>query len=222
MVRRARVFHERLRFVRNEVRPSSMTAAYTLRSTELTACYRHHSEDMGALADIFVDTEYELPAPIAAFLAGRARPRILDLGGHVGYFALFAFKTLPRVQVVSFEPDPANADVLEQCIRLNRLAGRWELRRACAAAASGSVAFVAAGSPGSHVESAAAADTIQVPAVDVLPLLGDFDLVKLDVGGASGTSSTISASQMPRRPPSRSSTTSARAGPPIPLRRPAP
>jgi hypothetical protein len=43
---------------------------------------------------------------------------------------------------------------------------------------------VAAASPGSHIEpGAVTADTIQVPATDVLPLLGGFDLVKLDVEG---------------------------------------
>jgi FkbM family methyltransferase len=185
MLRRAQIFEERMRFVRNEIRSASVTGAYTLRSSSLVACYRHHSADMGALADIFVAGEYVLPEPVAAFLGSRERPRILDLGGHVGYFALYAFMTLPGASVVSYEPDPSNADVLERCLELNpALADRWELRRAAAAASEGSVAFVAAGTTGSHIQSdGARADTITVPAVDVLPELPHFDLVKLDVEG---------------------------------------
>ena len=185
MLRRARVFEERLEFVRNEIRSADVTKTYTLRSTGLRACYRHHSADMGALADIFVTREYELPAPVAAFLAGLERPLVLDLGGHVGYFALFALGALERAEVVSFEPDPANADVLERCIELNRLSGRWQLRRAFADAAAGTVSFLAAASPGSHaVTDRTGRGVIDVEAVDVLPLIESFDFVKMDVEGA--------------------------------------
>jgi FkbM family methyltransferase len=185
MLRRAQIFEERIRFVRNEVRSAPRTAAYTLRASSLVACYRHHSADMGALADIFVDDEYVLPEPIAAYLTSRSAPRILDLGGHVGYFGLYAFGMFPRASVVTYEPDPSNAAVLTRCVALNPdLAGRWDVRRAAAAASEGTVAFVADGTTGSHIEADdGSADTIAVPAVDVLPELPAYDLVKLDVEG---------------------------------------
>lgn len=185
LLRRARVFEEPLRFMRAELRAEPAIATYTLRSTRLKACYRHHSPDMGALTDIFVAREYDFPPAIARRVAEHERLRVLDLGGHVGYFALFAFSALPSPEVVSFEPDPANGDVLARCIALNGLDGRWQLRRACAATADGSVAFRAEGSTGSHrVPAANGAGTIQVAAIDVLPMLGRFDLVKLDIEGA--------------------------------------
>ena len=185
LLRRAWVFEERARFIRNEMRSAPVTGSYTVRSTSLVACYRHHSADMGALADIFVADEYALPPPVAAVLDTRAEPRVLDLGGHVGYFGLYAFKTLPGATVVSYEPDPSNADVLARCIGLNPgLDGRWQVHRAAAAAQAGTVRFAAAGTPGSHIQSGEPdAETIQVPAVDVLPELPDYDLVKLDVEG---------------------------------------
>lgn len=105
--------------------------------------------------------------------------RVLDLGGHTGYFARWALERWPVSEVVSVEPDAANADVLAR-----NLAAvgddRWRLVRAAAATEDGRASF--AGGRGAASGLATGGED-EVRTVDALPLLAACDLAKIDIEG---------------------------------------
>jgi FkbM family methyltransferase len=161
---------------------------YTLRDSGLRVALRHGSSDSGVLEEIFNQDCYAFPAPVHSMLERLGRPpRILDLGGHIGFFALYVLGIYPDAQITSVEPDPDNIRVLEACVRLNELDGQWTLVRACAGAVDGTVGFIGSGSTGefsrSHITSSSDPAQVRVPVRDVLPLIEDSDVVKVDIQG---------------------------------------
>jgi FkbM family methyltransferase len=106
--------------------------------------------------------------------------RILDLGANVGYFGAFALERWPDASVIAYEPDPRNAAVHAHALSLNDFGERWELRRAAASTGAGELRFHASGDALSH---AAEDGEVAVRAEDVLPLVGQSDLLKLDIEG---------------------------------------
>lgn len=60
--------------------------------------------------EVFLLEEYEPPFRRMAAEA----PVVLDVGGNIGYFALYAFLRKPRATVYSFEPVPAHFWLLRQ------------------------------------------------------------------------------------------------------------
>ena len=162
---------------------------------------------MWVLEEIFRFRVYEPPAPVRRALAAIERPvRILDLGGHVGFFGMFMRGLLPDPSIVSLEPDPRNFDLLRRCIEANGLQQRWRAIRACAATADGTAEFqssfhlsrIAAPSDDSLREfqtrvgdtfpflegtSLLSAERREVACRDVFPLLAEADLVKIDIEG---------------------------------------
>jgi len=169
---------------------SPAASVYTLRDSGLRVALRHGSTDAGVLEEIFNQHCYSLPAPVRAILGRLGRPpRILDLGGHIGLFGLYALGLYPEAEITSVEPDPSNLRLLETCVRLNAREGQWTIVRACAGAADGSTNFVNCGpSHGefsrSHITRSSGPGQLTVPVRDVLPLMESVDLVKFDIQGS--------------------------------------
>lgn len=142
---------------------------------------RHGTPDLGVLTEIFKEPRaYEIPGAAAAALSALTarRPlRILDLGGNIGLFALDALSRYPSAEVVSFEPDPANYAILSYCATINQ--ARWEVVEAAAAASNGTLRFSA-----DFCHSKVSTSGIEVPAVDILPIIEGFDYVKMDIEGS--------------------------------------
>lgn len=55
---------------------------------------------------------------------------VLDIGGHIGAFALYAAKKAPSARTICFEPDPVTYAYLETNVRTNRLT---QIQTRCAA-----------------------------------------------------------------------------------------
>ena len=71
---------------------------------------------------VFMQPDYE--SPVASFLRERVRPGhcCLDVGAHVGVYALQLGRWVsPGGRVVAFEPHPGTAEVLRRHLRMNRL-----------------------------------------------------------------------------------------------------
>lgn len=198
---------ERASFTRAELRTSASTGVYRLREGELRIVVRHPLLDMWVVEEVFRFGAYEPPAPVGERLAGLGRPpRILDLGGHIGCFGLFARSRFPDCEITSLEPDPRNAEVLARCIELNGLEARWTLVRAAAACSDGEAGFdssfhlsrlagagedalqrlqqgIAGAFPFLADSPLLEAERVTVPRQDVLPRLERADLVKIDIEG---------------------------------------
>ena len=143
---------------------------------------RHRSRDVDLVVEVLgARRPYEPPPSLAHRLSGPLR--ILDLGGNIGLFGAFALARFDVRELVSLEPDPANAAILARTIAINGLAGQWRLRAAAVSAADGEVRFLAGHSPDSRLAQAGE-DAITVPAVDLFGLDHEVDLLKIDIEGA--------------------------------------
>jgi FkbM family methyltransferase len=173
---RARTVRESTAFLARELARRSGAFAYTVRAGRAKVVVRHRSADPVTLGEVFHERHYEPPPEMPPF-----RPvRIVDLGANVGYFGAFAVERWPGASVIAYEPDPSNAAVHSRAIELNQLGRRWVLRRAAAGCQSGRLRFHASADALSH---ASEAGDLVVPSEDVLPLLAEADLVKIDIEG---------------------------------------
>lgn len=197
---------EPLRFVGRELAGRRETAEYRLRGSDLRTVIRHPLLDMWVLEEVFRDRGYTMPESVAQRLQELDHPaRVMDLGGHIGLFALFALEQLPDATLTSFEPDPDNAASLRRCVQANALEQRWEVVEAATGTKAARGRFIS----DFHLSQLGAdparlADehesigrvfpflrgrdllesrTVTVEVVDVFPWLGECDLLKVDIQG---------------------------------------
>jgi FkbM family methyltransferase len=176
------VVAEPLGFAFHQLRRTVPARRYTLRHSRLKVVLRHGSTDIAALTEVLVLHEYEPPALVAGVLANRRPLRVLDLGAHIGTFALWVLSKYPDAHVLSVEPEATNAAVLRACIAANQKATNWVAVEAAADTSDGSAVFRGGLGLGSHVDRTASnGDRVQT--VDALALMGGFDLVKMDIEG---------------------------------------
>jgi FkbM family methyltransferase len=112
-------------------------------------------------------------------LALPAHPKIMDLGANVGLFGVFAFCELPGCQIVGYEPDPANARVLQLTLASELSLNRYRLVLAAAGTQDGEARFAL----GLADSSRQSEDGVPVPIRDVMPEMAGADLVKMDIEG---------------------------------------
>ena len=156
------------------------TGRYALPSGH-TVVLRHRTRDLDIVSDVLIDPhEYEPPPVIALDLGGPLR--ILDLGANIGTFGVFALGRWNVDRMRSFEPDPANAAMLNDTIALNHANHCWTAHQAAVSNSSGQMTFI----PG-HFSLSRRADQgesgIDVTMVDLFTLGYDTDLLKMDIEG---------------------------------------
>ena len=187
--RRARwlspLVRERRRFLLNELLGRSGAHEYHLRSQDSIAVLRHNRYDAHVLHEVVRDPFYTPPAEVEHRLS--SEPKVVDLGGNVGFFGLLILARHENSRVVSFEPDPANVALLKRNISLNAYSDRWEVIEACAGPTDGETPFIGGQGALSRVPLPGAgsgdAATMTVPVVDVFPYLEGADLLKIDIEG---------------------------------------
>jgi FkbM family methyltransferase len=175
----ARLVTTPLRYAYRElIRPS--TADYTLRNGGVRFSVRHRSGDIDIFRKFYAYRYYEWPAAVTARLRALGRPlSVVDLGANIGFFQVHARSQMPIGQAICFEPEPSNAGVLEHVRDLN--VGGWQIIRACASNTEGTVRFRTGGHNFSRIESDG---DLEVPALDVFPIVADADLVKMNIEGS--------------------------------------
>lgn len=183
--RASRAVEERGKFVIRQLGPPQV-ASYCLRESGLVAFLRHRTRDVNIFNEIIGgQNAYEPPAPVSAVLASQRDPlRVIDLGGNIGLFGIFILERFPDAEVITLEPDPANAALLRRAIAANRLDARWRLIEAAATNGDGEVPFVPGLFADSHIAAAGDAATVTVPAVNIFDVAHSVDLLKVDVEGA--------------------------------------
>lgn len=164
------------------------TGTYRLRVSGRSVTVRHRSRDIDILNEIFGGTGgmncYQPPEEIADRLDRLASPRIVDLGANIGLFGLYALGRWPSANLIGYEPDPRNAELLERTVALNRPDGSWKTYRLACSNRAGSISFVSGLLSESRIADANETDTIDVPMVDLFDELADVDLLKIDIEGA--------------------------------------
>jgi len=144
---------------------------------------RHRSHDIEIVDEIFGSRLYELPPPVRNAVDRFERPlRVLDLGGHVGAFGAWMLTFSPDATVLTLEPDPQSHALLDKAARRSGVA--WRVLQAAAAPETGYARFTALGQPDSHLSQHVGEERgVEVVTLDVLPLLGQADLAKIDIEG---------------------------------------
>ena len=163
---------------RELVRPT--VAEYELRSGKGRIVLRHRSGDIAIFHKFYAYGLYDWPATVFTTLKGLGRPvNVVDLGGNIGFFDVHTSEKIDVGRVVVVEPDPNNAAVLEQVRDANH--AHWEIIQSCASNRAHLVSFRS----GFHNLSRIDADGDQsIAAIDVFPLVGEADLVKMNIEGA--------------------------------------
>jgi FkbM family methyltransferase len=146
---------------------------------------RHGSRDVEIFNEIFSPARisYEPPAEISAVLSMLGPLRIGDLGGNIGLFGVYALERWNVQTLRSFEPDPANAALLRATLTANGADQRWELVQAAVSNEARTALLEAGLHSESRLVETAAAQTIEVPVVDLF-LEPSVDLLKIDIEGA--------------------------------------
>jgi FkbM family methyltransferase len=132
--------------------------------------------------EVFAYGEYELP------LEWTKLRRVLDVGAHVGSFALWTCERAPGARIVSVEPEPRNFSDLAANIERNGLGDRIEAVNAALGTEPGNVTLHVPMNRESSSTLATGGDSIQAVVISLPELLdrfdGPLDLLKLDAEGA--------------------------------------
>src|SRR5205085_4512404 len=105
---------EPVRFCLRQITRRRGVRAYHVRGSDAAILVRHSTGDVITLEEVLADRQYEPPAALGRlFESNGARLRVADLGANVGMFSAWLLARQASVDVVAFEPDPANAAVLE-------------------------------------------------------------------------------------------------------------
>jgi FkbM family methyltransferase len=173
---------ESARFAGADLLGLSGVRRYHLRQGGRPVLLRHGTIDMWTFYEVFARRVYEPPPAVAAVLERADAPQVVDLGANIGMFGLDVLSRYPRAQVTAYEPDAANAAIHRRLVELNA-APEWRLVEACAGAEDGTVTFLTGQETASRIVDERVPGSVEVPQVDVMPLLAGADLVKMDIEG---------------------------------------
>jgi FkbM family methyltransferase len=174
---------EPVRFSLRQVARRTGVRGYGLRGANVKILVRHSTGDVITLEEVLADGQYEPPPELAHILDGEP-PAVVDLGANIGLFSAWVLAHRPDARIVAFEPDPANANVFEQWMRVNHAEASCQLVRACAAPEAGELRFVTGEFAASRqADGAAGADVAVLPAVDAFPYMQQADFLKIDIEG---------------------------------------
>jgi FkbM family methyltransferase len=132
--------------------------------------------------EVFAYGEYDLP------LDWSGLSRVLDVGAHVGSFALWTCERAPDAHVVSVEPEPRNFSDLLSNIERNGLGHRVEAVNAALGTEPGTVTLhvpMNRESGSAHATGGTSVEAVAISLPDLLErFAGPLDLLKLDCEGA--------------------------------------
>src|SRR5207253_4743815 len=112
-------------------------ASYSLRRYDAGVALRHRTRDLEIFHELVVADAYHPPAPVIGLMTTLRRPVILDLGANIGLFGVMSRAWWPAAQVIAYEPDRNNLEVLEHCRRLAGAEQAWRIVPAFAANENG-------------------------------------------------------------------------------------
>jgi FkbM family methyltransferase len=128
-----------------------------------------------ALKDIFFHEIYALPSDIDS-------PRVIDGGGHIGIFCLYAKMKCPNAKITVFEPDERNLELLMKNLLGNGIRD-VEVVPAGLFSREGETSFSSQSNDGSNIYSSEADSVIKTVCLSRY-LTHDVDYLKLNIEGA--------------------------------------
>lgn len=140
------------------------------------------SADLQAVREVLVDQEYAFLAPL---LSRIERPRLLDVGAHIGTFGMWALSIVPGASILSVEADPDTYVIT--CKNAAARGDQWTVvNRAASVGENGTVRFAQDGPSMSH--RVVPTGGIEIETIGLGGLLermdGAVDLLKVDIEGS--------------------------------------
>jgi FkbM family methyltransferase len=109
---------------------------------------------------------------------------IVDAGGNIGVFSLFALLANPRARVIAVEPSQASFERLTATLKEHGVESRCTAVRAALGARNG-VTTIMAGGPSQFRRIGVAGEAVPLVTLEsILPPAGEVDLMKIDIEGA--------------------------------------
>lgn len=183
--RSARVVRPAPRFLLGQIGPRRV-ASYRLRGSGARVRLRHRSEDVEMLNEIFGaksgELSYEPPPVIAPHLEADGI-RIVDAGGNIGLFGLFALQRWDVAELRSFEPEPDNASLLLANAGASDARDRWAVEQVAVSNREGTMHFVTGLFARGYEATDTGRPTVEVETIDLLARGFHIDLLKLDIEG---------------------------------------
>src|ERR1700684_970185 len=179
-VRGARTVADPWMFVKAQLEPKTVRR-HQLRGSGMTVALRHCTRDVDILNEIFSVGCYAPPVEVARRLDALESPAIMDLGANIGLFGLYMLGRWPNSRVVGFEPDPANAELLDRTIAANGLTNRWCTVGAACSNRDGIARFAAGHLSESKIAENGHSNAVEVPMVDAFDACRDADMLKVDI-----------------------------------------
>jgi FkbM family methyltransferase len=173
----ARLVRETVPYLLNTLRSARTPRRYHLKSNGSVFYLRHHTGDVAIFRKFTAYHYYDFPRAVDDRLRG-ASISVVDLGANIGLFGVHVRSNADVATMVSFEPDEANAAVVERVIA--EYGGSWKLVKACASNRDAEARFAGGNANLSRIADEGGA----VPVVDAIPYLVAADLVKVNIEGA--------------------------------------
>jgi FkbM family methyltransferase len=140
--------------------------------------YKRPYELLHTYRDLFENELYR-------FTSEKESPLIIDCGSNIGLSVIYYKQLYPKAQIISFEPDRSNFQLLQANVTSNGLTG-IELNEAAVWISEGQITFQASESEASHITEKDAGGH-PVRAVRLRTLLSnvaEVDFLKMDIEGA--------------------------------------
>ncbi len=138
--------------------------------------FREGNEFLHAVKEVFLEEPYKLTL--------QHQPYIIDCGANIGLSILYLKQQYPEAEILAFEPDNTNFEILKENIETYKLK-KVELRKEAVWCENGQLHFHNSGSMSSKVVETGLVDTVTVNAFRLRDaLIRQVDFLKLDIEGA--------------------------------------
>lgn len=138
--------------------------------------YTNSTELLHGLTEIFVDQNYKQRLS--------SNPYILDCGANIGLSVIYLKRLFPKAEIVAFEPDGKNFEILKKNVESFGLTG-VDLRKEAVWVRDGPVSFSAQGSMDSRIDSQSNGSSGSVTGIRLRRYMDrDVDFLKMDIEGA--------------------------------------
>ena len=144
----------------------------------ITVAYKRPYELLHTYKEIFGRDIY-------LFKAGYENPTIIDCGANIGISVLYLKSLYPDSDLIAFEPDEGNFELLSKNAQLNRLQG-LDLRKAAVWINNGTISFEGNETEASRIdEKKESGKQVQCQRLaDLLEKVKHVDFLKIDIEGA--------------------------------------
>lgn len=123
---------------------------------------------------------------IYRFTSNKISPLIIDCGANIGLSVIYFKNIFPDSEVICFEPDNNNFQLLEKNIADNKL-NNVNIHKEAIWTKNGSISFESKGSEASKINESTEISSSQILCIDFAEVLSNYDeidLLKMDIEGA--------------------------------------